>query len=508
MTIRVLYLIFVRLTGWMALLARSAASKDAELLVLRQEVAVLRRQHPKPRLDWADRMVLAALARLLPRPLRMARLVTPETLLGWHRRLVRWRWTYPSRGGRPPVDALWVPKSCATWADAYGDAVGSVTRAVPGGQVWFGPACDDLRLVGLKLIFLVVTRAVSVLGLSRREAWWKDAEILMLRHQLAVALRERPRAHSQLMWPDRAWLALLAGTLPVERLAGLRLIVTPATILRWHREIVRRRSARLSRRGRSGRPPVRRTVRSVVLRLARENESWGYRRIHGELAGLGIIVAPSTVWQILKDAGIDAAPRRDGPGWAEFLQSQAQGILALDFFTADLLNGTKVYVLAVIEHGSRRVRVLGATEHPVQSWVVQQARNLLMDLGDAGTQAKFVLHDRDASFTQAFDAVFQAAGITVIRSAVQAPRMNSITERWIGSCRRELLDRTLIWNLRHLMMVLREYEDFYNSHRPHRALDQAAPLRPLPDGVTDLDHFRVRRHDRVGGVIHQYRLVA
>ena len=155
-------------------------------------------------------------------------------------------------------------------------------------------------------------------------------------------------------------------------------------------------------------------------------------------------------------AGIDPAPSRDGPGWAEFLRSQAQGILALDFFTADLLNGTKAYVLAVIEHGSRRVRVLGTTKHPVQSWVVQQARNLLMDLGDAGTRAKFVLHDRDASFTQAFDAVFQAAGIRVIRSAVQAPRMNSITERWIGSCRPQLLDRTLVWNLRYLMMVLRE----------------------------------------------------
>jgi putative transposase len=193
------------------------------------------------------------------------------------------------------------------------------------------------------------------------------------------------------------------------------------------------------------------------------------------------------------------------PGWPEFLRSRAQGILALDFFTADLLNGAKVYVLAVIEHGTRRVRVLGATEHPVQAWVVQQARNLLMDLEDAGVRAKFVLHDRDGSFKQAFDAVFQAAGSRVIRSAVQAPRMNSIMERWIGSCRRELLDRTLVWNQRHLMIVLREYEDFYNTHR---TLDQAAPLRPLPDRVTDLDHFRVRRHDRAGGVIHEYHLVA
>ena len=291
------------------------------------------------------------------------------------------------------------------------------------GRSWSVRRWDDLRLVGLKLIFLIVSRAVSLLGLSRREAWWKDAEILMLRHQLAVAERERPRAHSRLTWPDRAWLALLAGTLPVERLAAMRLIVTPGTILRWHRDIVSCRWARRSCQGRSGRPRVRRKVRSVVLRLARENESWGYRRIHGELAGLGITVAPSTVWQMLKNAGIDPAPRRDGPGWAEFLRSQAHGILALDFFTADLLNGAKVYVLAVIEHSTRHARIVAATEHPVQSWVVQQARNLVMDLEDGGRRAKFVLHDRDASFTAAFDAVFRAAGVRVVRSAVQAPRM-------------------------------------------------------------------------------------
>ena len=163
----------------------------------------------------------------------------------------------------------------------------------------------------------------------------------MLRRQLAVALRERPRAHSRLTWPDRAWLALLTATLPVGRLAVMRLIVTPGTILRWHRGIVRRRWARRSRQGRSGRPQVHRNVRSLVLRMARENESRGYRRIHGELAGLGITVAPSTVWQILKRAGIDPAPRRNGPGRAEFPRSQAQGVLAPDLFTAGLLNGTK-----------------------------------------------------------------------------------------------------------------------------------------------------------------------
>ncbi len=302
---------------------------------------------------------------------------------------------------------LRMPKTCATWQRPC--RARSSVRDAPG-RSWPGRRWDDLRLVGLKLIFLI------------REAWWKDAEILMLRHQLAVAGRERPGVRARLTWPDRALLALLARTLPIARLAAMRLIVTPGTILRWHRDIVRRRWSRRSRQGRSGRPATHRKVRSVVLRLARENESWGYRRIHGELAGLGVTVAPSTVWQILKNAGIDPAPRREGPGWAEFLRSQAQGILALDFFTAGLLNGTKVYVLAVIEHGTRRIRVLGATGHPVQAWVVQQARNLLMDLEDAGTRVKFVLHDRDASLTAAFDEVFRAAGARIVRAAVQAPR--------------------------------------------------------------------------------------
>src|ERR1700678_1870887 len=330
-------------------------------------------------------------------------------------------------------------------------------------------------------------RAVSVLGLSRREAWWKDAEILMLRHQLAVAQREQPKAHSRLTWPDRAWLALLAGTLPAGRLAGMQLIVTRPRSCAG--------TAASSAAGGRGCPAAAAPdVRRCAVTSGRWCCGWPGRMSRGATSPAAFTAssrcsASSTVWQILKDAGIGPAPRRDGPGWAEFLRSQAQGILALDFFTADLLNGAKVHVLAVIEHGTRRVRVLGATEHPVQAWVVQQARNLLMDLEDAGTRVKFVLHDRDASFTVAFDEAFQAAGARVIRSEVQAPRMNSIMERWIGSCRRELLDRTLVWNQRHLMMLLREYEAIYNSHRPHRALDQAAPLRPLPDRVTGLDHF-------------------
>ena len=244
----------------------------------------------------------------------------------------------------------------------------------------------------------------------------------------------------------------------------------------------------------------------MVLRLARENESWGCRRIHGELAGLGITVAPSTVWQILNSAGVDPAPRRDGPGWPEFLRSQAQAILALDFFTADLLNGAKVYVLAVIEHGTRRVRVLGPTEHPVQSWVIQQARNLLMDLEDAGTRVKFVIHDRDASFTATFDAVFQAAGIRVIRSAIQAPRINSYAKRFVGTLRRECLDHVLILGERHLRSVLADYARHYNGHRPHQGLQQEPPQRE-PGHCVDIT-ARIERGQVLGGLISEYRRAA
>jgi putative transposase len=173
------------------------------------------------------------------------------------------------------------------------------------------------------------------------------------------------------------WLALLVGMLPAAGLSRLRLIVTPGTVLRWHRDLLRRRWARRSRRKRPGRPPTCRAVKDLVLRLARENPSWGYRRIHGELAGLGIRVAPCTVWAILKAAGIDPAPRRDtGPRWAAFLRSGAEAILATDFVVIDLPDGTKAYVLSVIEHATRRVRVLGVTLHPTGEWVAQQARNL------------------------------------------------------------------------------------------------------------------------------------
>ena len=205
------------------------------------------------------------------------------------------------------------------------------------------------------------------------------------------------------------WLVLL-GVIPNVRRQGLRLLVTPDTIVRWHRDIVRRRWAARSKRGRTGRPATRRTIKTLILRLARENPAWGYRRIADELAGLGVKIAASTVWEILKKAGIDPVPRRTGLAWSQFLRSQAKAILACDFFAADLLDGTQAYVLAVIEHATRRVRVLGVTLHPTGDWTAQQARNLIMDLGEQAQQVKFMIRDRGSNFTAAFDAVLADAG--------------------------------------------------------------------------------------------------
>ncbi|MGX6606160.1 integrase core domain-containing protein [Micromonosporaceae bacterium Da 78-11] len=250
-----------------------------------------------------------------------------------------------------------------------------------------------------------------------------------------------------------------------------------------------------------------RSIRRLVLRLARENSTWGYRRIHGELLVLGVKVAASTVWEILKDAGVDPAPQRTSSTWATFLRSQTHAIIAADFFETTTLTGARLYVLAVIEHATRRIRVLGVTAHPTAAWVTQAARNLVMDLEDAGCQVSYLIRDRDCKYPALFDTVLADAGISVVLSGVRMPRMNSMMERWIQACRHELLDRTLIWNQAHLLHALREYERHHNQHRPHQGIANARPLRPLPEPVTEpeiLARLRIRRQDRLGGLLHEY----
>ncbi|WP_330275935.1 integrase core domain-containing protein [Lentzea sp. NBC_00516] len=355
MALRLVYFIVVRLGGWLGLLGRSSAVKDVELLVLRHEVAVLRRGQRRPRLDWADRAVLAALVRQLPRWLRQHRLVSPGTVLRWHRRLVAKKWTYPNRTGRPQVDE---------------------------------------------------------------------------------------------------------------------------------------------------------TVVALIERMARENTGWGYRRIQGELLKLGHRTAASTVRRVLKRLRIPPSPTRDTDmSWRRFLRVQAASMLACDFFHVDCVVTLKrVYVFFVMEVGTRYVHILGTTTNPDGLWTTQQARNFLMALDDRANEFRFLVRDRAGQFTASFDSVLADAGIDVVKIPPRCPQANCYAERFVGTVRRELTDRLLVINERHLNSVLNRYASHYNHRRPHRARHHTPPRPDHPAG--DPGCRSVRRRRVLGGLINEYEPAA
>jgi putative transposase len=325
----------------------------------------------------------------------------------------------------------------------------------------------------LKIVYLLTCRVLGVAVLVFRSDRAKAAELLVLRHENAVLRRHVSRVRYDPA--GRLWFAALARLLPRRRWTEI-FPVTPTTLLAWHRKLAAAKYD-ASKQRKPGRPPTARSIAGLAVRLAKENPLWGYRRIHGELTKLGLAVAPSTVWEILHAAGVDPAPRRAGPTWRQFLHAQAAGILAADFLHVDTLLLRRLYVLIFIEHGTRRMYLGGVTSHPTGEWTVQQARNLAMTLDEQFDAIRFLIHDRGSNFTASFDAVFQATGARILRSAVQAPRMNAICERLVGTLRRELLDRVLILGEAHLRAVLTEYQAHYNTARPHQGIRPACPRR-------------------------------
>ena len=329
----------------------------------------------------------------------------------------------------------------------------------------------------------------------------------MLRHQLSVLRRQVKRP--EFRPADRAILAVLSRALPRARWSAF--LVTPGTILRWHRRLVTRKWTQPNRRG--GRPPLDDHLVALILRLARENPRWGYRRIQGELKKLDIRVSATTIRTVLLGNGLRPAPRRASVSWRAFLRAQAAGIIAADFFTVETVRLKTLYVLFFIELRTRQVRLAGVTDHPNGPWVVQRARELSLERPEGTTAPRFLLRDRDSKFTRAFDDVFAADGTQVITTPIRAPNANAVAERWVRTLRQECLDWMLIRGRRHLERVLDEYVRHYNDQRPHRSLALRPPrgidIGAVPGGSRPpWTAASVRRRDRLGGLVHEYYQVA
>jgi putative transposase len=251
-----------------------------------------------------------------------------------------------------------------------------------------------------------------------------------------------------------------------------------------------------------GRPPLERSLRELILRLADENPRWGYKRIVGELKGLGVHVSATSVRKVLLEAGLQPAPQRTQSSWRAFLRAHASSMLACDFLTVETALLQRIYVLFFISLATRRIEYVACTPNPDGGWVAQQARNLIMRFGEE-QPFRFLVHDRDMKFSHAFGEVFRTEGIRVIRTPVQAPNANAHAERWVRTLRADCLDRILIFGRGHLEHVLRVYRCHYNEHRPHRALHLLPPSGgrdPTPLNAT----ARLSRRDLLGGLLHEY----
>ena len=353
----------------------------------------------------------------------------------------------------------------------------------------------------------VFTLVLDILAVWRQSECEKDIEILLLRQQLRILERKQAQPPRISRW-EKLSLAVLTARLKAvtsggrTRLCEVMRLFQPETVLKWHRELVRRKWTYTRTVKPRGNAPLDAALEALIVQLARENPRFGYKKLVGELRKLGCRVGRSTVRDVLKRHNISPAPERGraSSNWRTFLTSHKSALLATDFFTVETLWLKTVYVLFFIELHTRRVYLDGCTSQPTSAWVTQQTRQFVWQMQDGSTPPRFLIHDRDAKFSASFDAVFESEGIAIILTPPHAPNANAFAERWVRTAREECLDHLFLVSERHVQHVLQEYLGYYNQARPHQGLAQQTPIPYAPchpEGA-------IRRRVVLGGLIHDY----
>ena len=355
------------------------------------------------------------------------------------------------------------------------------------------------------LLFAAFTLVLDLLRAATRRQQDLAVEVVVLRQQVRMYQRKARRPPRLSRW-DKVLLAAIVTR--YRALASAVVIVQPETVLRWHREIVRRKWT-FGNTPKRGRPATPAATVDLIVRLARENPAWGYGKLQGELLKVGHRASRATIKRVLRRQGLPPAPRRGRTTWGAFLARHREQLLACDCFTVDTLFLQRLYVLFFIELGSRRLHLAGCTAHPTAAGVTQQARQFSWQMQDGeGRPMRFLIRDRDGKFPASFDTVFTAEGLTVVKTPPRAPNANAVAERVVRSLREECLDHLLIVNQAHLRSVLTHYAAYYNHRRPHQGRDQGPPVPLTAAPTVPAAPAQIQCQPVLGGLINDDDIAA